>query len=105
MKLCAKHWEKVTRSFGHEDEPDLNKRLALVAAEHGGGDPWFLTNIVVFQELLKRVNPDDFGNDPVKVQEAADKAGGCPVCFVDDKLLDDTIAATKELMARPKSPS
>lgn len=108
MKLCAKHWEKLMRSFGHEDVTDVKARLTLVTADYNGGDPWFAAStVVLFQELLKRVNADDYGGEPARVQEAVDKAGGCPVCFMDEKLLEDTVTETKEVMARirPKSPS
>ena len=104
MQLCTKHWDKVQRSFGHEDVTDVKERYKLVCEDYGS-DPWFGVNVVVWQKLLERVDPKDFGENPMRLQDTVELAGGCPVCFLNEGLLDDAIEATKEVMSRRRSAS
>lgn len=93
--LCPKHWSKVQSSFGHEDVPDLEVRYQLLLKDMGK-DLWYLTHLVVTEELIDTVNPNDYNGEPFRLQVAIEAQGGCPVCFAGENILESAIVKVKQ---------
>jgi len=98
LKLCDAHWTRVRDAFGATDYPDVKQRL-FILQQRFGVDPWMMTAMATTTFLFRFVDPVKVGDDPIAVQALIEEeAGGCPVCFAGDTLLDASLEHVRALI-------